>query len=89
MNSEFIPGRKNVFIQNFETDSGIVGIPVDQVDDAEIENSCSQGNAVASQSKTTALKRDRPLGLVVPHQFRIVSRTIKPKIYVELIFVNC
>ena len=51
MNSEFIPGRKIVFIQNFETDSGIVGIPVDQVDDAEIENSCSQGNAVASQSK--------------------------------------
>jgi Fanconi-associated nuclease 1 len=51
LHSEFIPGRKNVFIQNFETDSGIVRIPVDQVDDAEIENSCSQGNAVASQSK--------------------------------------
>lgn len=52
LHSEFIPGRKNVFIQNFETDSGILGIPMSE-DASENENSTSS-QVPASQSKKTA-----------------------------------
>lgn len=49
--AEFIPGRKNVFIQNFETDFGVLGIPVS--DDVSENENLTSSQVPASQSRKT------------------------------------